>query len=35
VISAGALDWLYQPNPNAVKNVEGIVWRAVNVDDLP
>lgn len=35
VISDAALDWLYQPDPNAVKKFEGTVWRAVNVGDLP
>jgi hypothetical protein len=35
VISDQALDWLYQPNPNATKPFEGTVWREVDLADLP
>lgn len=35
VMSAQALDWLYQPDPNAPNPYDGTVWREVNVGDLP
>ena len=35
VMSAQALDWLYQPNPSASNPYDGTVWREVNVSDLP
>jgi len=35
VISGGALDWLYQPDPIANNPFEGTVWRQVNINDLP
>jgi hypothetical protein len=35
VLSDQAVDWLYQPNPNATRPFEGTVWRQVDVRDLP
>jgi hypothetical protein len=35
VISDQALDWLFQPNPNASNQFAGTVLRQVNVGDLP
>ena len=34
-MSDQALDWEYQPNPNASNPFEGTVWRDINVADLP
>jgi hypothetical protein len=35
VMSAQALDWLYQPDPNASNRYDGTVWRDVDVAQLP
>jgi hypothetical protein len=34
-ISASAIDWAYQPNPNAVDPFYGAVWELGDVSQLP
>lgn len=34
-ISAQAIDWLYQPNPNAIDRFSGTVWELGDMSQLP